>query len=173
VYHGDRTQMKSVELSYEWSPQDGRQSCPASDICRGVGRLLSGLGLASVAELAVPNGRRADVGGAGRRWRSFGSSRSNRASRTLDQIANGRNTGTTAIVCISPWRWHSRLSCCPQIPGSSLPTATGAKSPVPHLRQGCSQHAANHVAPFRANGSGTVAGAVGSRCRGRSYHHPD
>lgn len=71
MYPGDRTQMKSVELSYEWSPQDGRQSCPASDICRGVGRLLSGLGLASVAELALPNGRRADVvalGAGGEVW---------------------------------------------------------------------------------------------------------
>src|SRR5919108_4576046 len=42
---------------------DGRQSVTAADIARGVGRLLRSLGLASVTELSLANGRRADVVG--------------------------------------------------------------------------------------------------------------
>ncbi|HKZ96158.1 MAG TPA: MmcB family DNA repair protein [Hyphomicrobiaceae bacterium] len=45
------------------SLRDGRQSPAALDICRGVVRLLASHGLASVAELPLPNGRRADVVG--------------------------------------------------------------------------------------------------------------
>lgn len=41
--------------------RDGRQSLAASHIARGVGRMLVSLGLASVPELALPNGRRADL----------------------------------------------------------------------------------------------------------------
>jgi hypothetical protein len=44
-----------------WS--DGRQSAAAADIARGVGRLLWSLGLASITELPLANGRRADVVG--------------------------------------------------------------------------------------------------------------
>ncbi|MCL4767572.1 MAG: MmcB family DNA repair protein [Hyphomicrobiaceae bacterium] len=40
---------------------DGRQSMAALHIARGVGRLFASLGLASLAELVLPNGRRADV----------------------------------------------------------------------------------------------------------------
>lgn len=40
---------------------DGRQSEPAREIERGVGRLLRSLGHAHVSELALANGRRADV----------------------------------------------------------------------------------------------------------------
>lgn len=40
---------------------DGRQSETAAEIARGTGRLLARLGLASVAELPLPNGRRADL----------------------------------------------------------------------------------------------------------------
>jgi hypothetical protein len=39
------------------------QSAAAFEICRGVTRLLTAHGLASVAELPLPNGRRADVVG--------------------------------------------------------------------------------------------------------------
>lgn len=42
---------------------DGRQSPAAFDICRGVGRLLKAHGLAAVSEVALANGRRADVTG--------------------------------------------------------------------------------------------------------------
>jgi hypothetical protein len=42
---------------------DRRQSAAAAAISRGVRRLLSGHGLTSVTELALPNGRRADVVG--------------------------------------------------------------------------------------------------------------
>jgi hypothetical protein len=40
---------------------DGRQSQAAAEIARGTGRLLASLGLASVPELPLPNGRRADL----------------------------------------------------------------------------------------------------------------
>jgi hypothetical protein len=42
---------------------DGRDLVAAPDIARGVGRLLWSLGLASVTELSLANGRRADVVG--------------------------------------------------------------------------------------------------------------
>lgn len=41
--------------------KDGRQSPAALHIARGVGRLLASFGLASVSELPLPNGRRADL----------------------------------------------------------------------------------------------------------------
>lgn len=50
---------------------DGRQSPVAFDICRGVGRVLKAHGLAAVSEVALANGRRADVTGvseAGEIW---------------------------------------------------------------------------------------------------------
>jgi hypothetical protein len=40
---------------------DARQSPAAADICRGVARLLRAHGMASLAEVALANGRRADV----------------------------------------------------------------------------------------------------------------
>lgn len=42
---------------------DLRQSATAIDICRGVHRLMIGLGYSCVSELALANGRRADVAG--------------------------------------------------------------------------------------------------------------
>jgi hypothetical protein len=42
---------------------DVRQSAAAAEIARGVGRLLWSLGLASITELPLANGRRADVVG--------------------------------------------------------------------------------------------------------------
>jgi hypothetical protein len=44
-------------------PQDARQSAIALEVQRGVTRLLLQHGLASVTELSLPNGRRADVAG--------------------------------------------------------------------------------------------------------------
>ena len=41
--------------------RDGRQSPAAADICRGVARLLRAHGMASLAEVQLANGRRADV----------------------------------------------------------------------------------------------------------------
>ena len=41
--------------------RDGRQSPAAFAICRGVARLLRAHGLAAISELALANGRRADV----------------------------------------------------------------------------------------------------------------
>jgi hypothetical protein len=41
--------------------QDGRQSQAASDICRGTARLLSTHGLATIPEICLANGRRADI----------------------------------------------------------------------------------------------------------------
>jgi hypothetical protein len=43
--------------------RDGRQSPAAFSICRGVARLLKAHGLAAVSEVALANGRRADVVG--------------------------------------------------------------------------------------------------------------
>lgn len=43
--------------------RDGRQSPAAFDICRGVARLLKAHGLATLNEVALANGRRADVVG--------------------------------------------------------------------------------------------------------------
>jgi hypothetical protein len=53
-------------MTRPWEPRlefrsDGRQSAAAAEIARGVGRLLWSLGLASVTELPLANGRRADV----------------------------------------------------------------------------------------------------------------
>lgn len=42
-------------------PPDGRQSRTALAVCTGVRRLLSGLGCASLCELTLASGRRADV----------------------------------------------------------------------------------------------------------------
>jgi hypothetical protein len=44
-------------------PLDGRQSPTARAVCAGVRRLLAGHGFASVTELALASGRRADVVG--------------------------------------------------------------------------------------------------------------
>jgi len=44
-------------------PRDGRQSPAAFAICRGVARLLKAHGLAAATEVALANGRRADVAG--------------------------------------------------------------------------------------------------------------
>src|SRR5262249_38244379 len=41
--------------------RDARQSPAAADICRGVARLLRAHGMASLAEVPLANGRRADV----------------------------------------------------------------------------------------------------------------
>jgi hypothetical protein len=41
--------------------QDGRQSQAALDICRGTARLLSAHGMATVTEVCLANGRRADI----------------------------------------------------------------------------------------------------------------
>ena len=41
--------------------EDGRQSAAARDIARGTTRLLASYGLRSIPELALPNGRRADL----------------------------------------------------------------------------------------------------------------
>src|SRR5258706_3383725 len=130
--------MKSVELSYEWSPQDGRQSCPASDICRGVGRLLSGLGLASVAELALPNGRRADVvalGAGGEVWII-------EIKSSVEDLRSDRKWPEYRDYCDRLYfavALAFKFKLLPADTGTSLPTATGAKSPVPHLRQASSQ----------------------------------
>ena len=42
-------------------PLDGRQSAPALSVCTGVRRLLAGHGYASVTELPLASGRRADI----------------------------------------------------------------------------------------------------------------
>jgi hypothetical protein len=50
---------------------DGRQSQVAADICRGVARLLRAHGMATLAEVSLANGRRADVvaiAGSGEIW---------------------------------------------------------------------------------------------------------
>jgi hypothetical protein len=47
----------------ELAALDGRQSAAALEIQRGVGRLLGTYGLASVVEMPLANGRRADVVG--------------------------------------------------------------------------------------------------------------
>src|ERR1035437_1989838 len=44
-------------------PVDGRQSETALFVARGTRRLLRALGFATVAELALPSGRRADIVG--------------------------------------------------------------------------------------------------------------
>src|SRR5262245_66016633 len=52
-----------VLRGYPDTTQDGRQSQAAFDICRGVARLLKSQGLATVCEVTLANGRRADVVG--------------------------------------------------------------------------------------------------------------
>jgi hypothetical protein len=47
-------------------PRDSRPSPAASDICLGAARLLAAHGLASLAEVALANGRRADLAGISR-----------------------------------------------------------------------------------------------------------
>lgn len=46
-----------------WLPEDGRQSAAALDIRRGACRLLRALGFATVPELVLASGRRADIVG--------------------------------------------------------------------------------------------------------------
>lgn len=52
-----------VLRGYPDTTQDGRQSQAASEICRGVARLLKSHGFAAVCEVTLANGRRADVVG--------------------------------------------------------------------------------------------------------------
>ena len=40
---------------------DGRQSPAAAAVCRGTRRLLAGHALATLTEVGLPNGRRADI----------------------------------------------------------------------------------------------------------------
>ena len=42
-------------------PEDGRQSRVAREVCQGVRRMLRSKNLASVTELVLPDGRRADI----------------------------------------------------------------------------------------------------------------
>lgn len=52
-------------------PFDGRQSQRAAEIARGTARMLAGYGMRAIPELALPNGRRADliaIGEAGEVW---------------------------------------------------------------------------------------------------------
>jgi hypothetical protein len=53
----------AVLRDYPDTTPDGRQSQVAFDICRGVARLLKSHGLATVCEVTLANGRRADVVG--------------------------------------------------------------------------------------------------------------
>ena len=46
-------------------PPDGRQSPAALSVCTGARRLLAGLGFASITELTLASGRRADILGLG------------------------------------------------------------------------------------------------------------
>lgn len=58
---------KSPIIPFKEPGQDGRQSQAALEIQRGVGRVLSAHGFASVPELTLKNGRRADIFGLGRK----------------------------------------------------------------------------------------------------------
>jgi hypothetical protein len=49
------------QAAYSNAIQDGRQSAAAFDICRGVARVLKAHGFVAVSEVALANGRRADV----------------------------------------------------------------------------------------------------------------
>lgn len=55
-------QNKPEETGIDVAAEPGRDAI-TREVCRGVGRLLRALGFASVNELALPNGRRADVVG--------------------------------------------------------------------------------------------------------------
>jgi hypothetical protein len=52
-----------IAQAYPPALYDGRQSPAAFEICRSVARLLKAHGLAAVSEVALANGRRADVAG--------------------------------------------------------------------------------------------------------------
>ena len=55
-------QRMAIPIGLDKGPlNDGRQSTAALHIARGVGRVLVSLGLVSVPELSLPNGRRADI----------------------------------------------------------------------------------------------------------------
>src|SRR5262245_53041429 len=54
--------MKSLTAHWDGA-SDGRQSQPARDICRGVGRTLQAYGFAPLGEVILASGRRADVMG--------------------------------------------------------------------------------------------------------------
>lgn len=54
--------MKSLPAHWD-AASDGRQSQPARDICRGVGRTLQAYGFAPLGEVTLASGRRADVMG--------------------------------------------------------------------------------------------------------------
>ena len=54
--------MQAVELVL---PDDGRQSTIAREVARGTRRLLRAHGISTVTELALPDGRRADLAGIG------------------------------------------------------------------------------------------------------------
>ena len=56
------SQDKAGEIGIDVAEALGRDAV-TREVCRGVGRLMRALGFASVAELPLPNGRRADVVG--------------------------------------------------------------------------------------------------------------
>ena len=63
--------MSLLSLSTPTVPVDGRQSATALAVARGSARLLASLGFASLTELPLASGRRADIvalGGAGDIW---------------------------------------------------------------------------------------------------------
>jgi hypothetical protein len=81
--------------------RDGRQSPAAFAICRGVARLLKAYGLAAVSEVALANGRRADVAGiadSGEIWIVEIKS----SVEDLRAARNGGITGRIATGCSSP-----------------------------------------------------------------------
>ena len=62
-FEGFRSQNMVAPVQSLGELRDGRQSPAAFDICRGVARLLKAHGLAALSEVALANGRRADVAG--------------------------------------------------------------------------------------------------------------
>jgi hypothetical protein len=89
-------------------PPDGRQSETALMIARGVRRLLRARGFSSVTELALTDGRRADIVAVNRDGEvvivEVKSSRSSRRQRTFAPTESGATMSPAATGSISRYR---------------------------------------------------------------------
>ncbi len=111
------------------------------EVCRGVCRLLRDLGYACIAELPLPNGRRADVVGlsqSGEFW--IVEVKSNVEDFRADhKWPEYRDFSDALFFAVAP---GFPLDLLPPTPASSSPTATAARSCAPPPRRGWRRPAA-------------------------------
>ena len=107
-------------------PPDGRQSETALMIARGVRRLLRARGFSSVTELALTDGRRADIAAVNRDGEVL-IVEVKSSPRISAPIASGATMPLAATGCISPSRSERRLELMPLEAGLIVADPYGAE----------------------------------------------